>query len=235
MSKIIKKYGILVGALIVIVGIGVWLMGPKAGDSLKINNSSMTPTPTPTNGTATTCVPKTFTADDLKNAKSSAGDTVILNIKDFGQVTVKLALKDAPKTSDNFKKLVGIGFYNCLTFHRIAPGFVIQGGDPKGDGTGGPGFTIPAEIGLKHKRGSVAMARLPDTVNPKQESSGSQFYIALGDLPSLDGKYTVFGEVVGGMDVVDKIAKSELIPAGVPDGPPLAPVVIEKAELVGGN
>jgi cyclophilin family peptidyl-prolyl cis-trans isomerase len=82
---------------------------------------------------------------------------------------------------------------------------VIQGGDPKGDGTGGPGYTIPAEIGLKHTKGAIAMARLGGAANPLKESSGSQFYIALQDLPSLDGEYTVFGYVTSGMDVVTKI------------------------------
>jgi cyclophilin family peptidyl-prolyl cis-trans isomerase len=93
----------------------------------------------------------------------------------------------------------------------------------------GPGYTVPSEIKLKHTRGALAMARLPDAVNPKKESSGSQFYIALQDLAMLDGQYTVFGNVVAGMDVVDKIAKVELVPAGSPDGSPKTPVIIEKA------
>ena len=133
----------------------------------------------------------------------------------LGDIEVELDAKAAPKTVANFKKLVADGFYNGTTFHRVVPGFVIQGGDPlsKDDaqrmrhGTGGPGYTVPAEIGLKHKRGSLATARQGDQVNPKKESSGSQFYICLADLPMLDGEYTVFGHVVSGMDVVDKIAK----------------------------
>jgi peptidyl-prolyl cis-trans isomerase B (cyclophilin B) len=125
----------------------------------------------------------------------------------LGNIKIKLDYDAAPKTSANFEKLVKEKFYDNLTFHRIVPGFVIQGGDPKGDGTGGPGYTVPAEIKLLHKRGSIAMARTGDEVNPNRESSGSQFYIALQDLPQLDGQYTVFGSVVEGMDVVDKIAK----------------------------
>jgi peptidyl-prolyl cis-trans isomerase B (cyclophilin B) len=88
----------------------------------------------------------------------------------------------------------------------VVPGFVVQGGDPKGDGSGGPGYDLPAEISPveKHLRGSVATARLGDAVNPDRKSSGSQFYICLAAQPSLDGQYTVFGGVVEGMDVVDK-------------------------------
>jgi cyclophilin family peptidyl-prolyl cis-trans isomerase len=119
---------------------------------------------------------------------------------------------DCPKTAANFKKLASEKFYDGTTFHRVIPGFVIQGGDPNSkdadrsnDGQGGPGYTIPAEIKHTHKRGSVATARLPDSVNPRKESSGSQFYIAVKALPQLDGNYTVFAEVIEGMDVVDKI------------------------------
>jgi len=93
------------------------------------------------------------------------------------------------------------GFYNKLTFHRVEPGFVVQGGDPKGNGTGGPGYTIKAEFNAhKHVRGTVAMARSTDP-----DSAGSQFYICLGPASFLDGKYTVFGLVTKGMDVVDGI------------------------------
>lgn len=144
----------------------------------------------------------------------------------FGPIKIELDAKAAPKTTANFEKLVKEGFYNNLTFHRIVPGFVIQGGDPKGDGTGGPGYTVPAEISLPHKRGSIAMARLSDEVNPSRASSGSQFYIALKDLPELDGQYTVFGHVVSGMEIVDQIASVKTNPV---TGRPLEPVIIKKA------
>ena len=91
----------------------------------------------------------------------------------------------------------------------MVPDFVVQGGDPDGTGTGGPGYTVPAEIGEKHLRGSVATARTGDQVNPKRESSGSQFYICLEPQPNLDGQYTVFGGVISGMDVVDQIQKGD--------------------------
>jgi cyclophilin family peptidyl-prolyl cis-trans isomerase len=130
-----------------------------------------------------------------------------------GNIVIKLREDAAPKTCANFRKLVGEGFYNGTYFHRVIPGFMIQGGDPNtknadpaDDGLGGPGYTVPAEIGLKHVRGAVATARTGDSVNPKRDSSGSQFFIDVADQPSLDaGGYTVFGQVISGMDAVDKI------------------------------
>ncbi len=132
---------------------------------------------------------------------------------DRGTVVIELYPAVAPKTVENFETLIKKGFYNGLTFHRVVPDFVVQGGDPKGDGSGGPGYDLPAEISPveKHLRGSVAMARLGDEVNPQRKSSGSQFYICLEPQPFLDGKYTVFGGVVEGMDVVDKIRKGDHI------------------------
>lgn len=126
---------------------------------------------------------------------------------DKGNIVVELYPAVAPKTVANFEKLSKDGFYNNLTFHRVEPGFVIQGGDPAGNGTGGPGYEIPAEISPteKHLRGTIAMARTGDNVNPERKSSGSQFYICLNPAPFLDGQYTLFGGVVEGMDVVDKI------------------------------
>jgi peptidyl-prolyl cis-trans isomerase B (cyclophilin B) len=126
---------------------------------------------------------------------------------EHGTFVIELYPQVAPKTVANFEKLVNKGFYNGLTFHRVVEGFVVQGGDPKGDGTGGPGYEIAAEINPneKHLRGSVATARTGDEVNPERKSSGSQFYICLEPQPELDGKYTIFGGVVKGMNVVDQI------------------------------
>ncbi len=136
----------------------------------------------------------------------NTGQYAILDT-DRGVVVIELYPAVAPKTVANFEKLSKDGFYNGLTFHRVEPGFVVQGGDPKGNGTGGPGYDLPAEISPteKHLRGSVAMARLGDNVNPERRSSGSQFYICLDAAPFLDGQYTIFGGVVEGMGVVDKI------------------------------
>ncbi len=181
--------------------------------------------------------------------KKIIGDVAILETE-MGNIVVRFFEKDAPKHAANFKKLVKDGFYNGTTFHRVIPEFMVQGGDPNSkdadpnnDGMGGPGYTIPAEIKRIHKRGVLSAARQGDQVNPKKESSGSQFYIVqkgpwtvdqlhqieasikqqgkpgffftseqvdvyttIGGTPFLDNEYTVYGEVVTGMDVVDKIA-----------------------------
>lgn len=128
-----------------------------------------------------------------------------------GQITCQLFPDKAPLSVTNFINLAKGGFYNGLTFHRVVPNFVIQGGDPDGTGSGGPGYTVPAEIGALHKAGALAWARLPDTVNPQKRSSGSQFYIALEEIPYLDGEYTVFGQTISGMDVVKKIKAGDKI------------------------
>ena len=125
----------------------------------------------------------------------------VVTMEKGGEVRIDFFPEDAPKTVENFVTLANKGFYDGLTFHRVQPGALVHGGDPKGDGSGGPGYSIKAEFNKqKHVRGSVAMARLvgPDT-------AGSQFYITLGSAPELDGQYTVFGKVTSGMDVVDKI------------------------------
>jgi peptidyl-prolyl cis-trans isomerase B (cyclophilin B) len=136
----------------------------------------------------------------------NTGHYAILD-SDRGEIVLELYAAEAPKTVANFEKLSKDGFYNKLTFHRVEPGFVVQGGDPAGDGTGGPGYELPAEISPteKHVRGTLAMARRGDQVNPDRKSSGSQFYICLAPAPFLDSQYTVFGGVVEGMNVVDKI------------------------------
>ncbi len=130
---------------------------------------------------------------------------------DRGSIIVELYPAVAPKTVANFETLVNKGFYNGLTFHRVEPGFVVQGGDPDGTGTGGPGYTVPGEINANehHLRGSLATARTSDQVNPQRASSGSQFYICLDKAPFLDGQYTIFGGVIKGMDVVDQIQKGD--------------------------
>jgi cyclophilin family peptidyl-prolyl cis-trans isomerase len=134
---------------------------------------------------------------------------------ELGRMVIELFPEDAPRHVENFLDLVKKDYYTGSAFHRIVPGFIVQGGDPisKSDwrspqvGTGGPDYTLPAEIQRKHVRGAVAMARQEDSVNPEKESGGSQFYICLADLPGLDGGDTVFGQVIEGMDVLDKIAR----------------------------
>ena len=129
-------------------------------------------------------------------------------MEDGGIIDIELNEEAAPITCENFKKLVSEGFYNGLTFHRVIPGFMIQGGDPSGNGTGGPGWNIKGEFAangvnnpLKHTRGVISMAR---AMNPN--SAGSQFFIMHEDGEFLDGQYAAFGKVLEGMDVVDKIA-----------------------------
>jgi len=127
--------------------------------------------------------------------------TAVITMEKGGEIVIEFFPADAPKTVENFVTLAKKGFYDGLTFHRVEPGFVVQGGDPKGDGTGGPGYKVKAEFNKQpHVRGVVAMARSNDP-----DSAGSQFYITLAPANFLDGKYTVFGKVVSGMDVVDKI------------------------------
>lgn len=128
-----------------------------------------------------------------------------------GTIECELFAKEAPLSVTNFKYLADGGFYNGLTFHRVEPGFVVQGGDPTATGAGGPGYTIPAEIKQKHVKGALAWARTGDAVNPERRSSGSQFYITLAATPFLDGAYTVFGQTVKGMDVVEKLSRGDKI------------------------
>ena len=140
---------------------------------------------------------------------------VTMNIKDYGTIKIELYPKYAPNTVANFVNLVEEGFYNGNTFHRLVPGFVLQGGDPDGNGTGGPGYSIKGEFRengytkntLKHKAGIISMAR-----RTSPDSAGSQFFIVLADSQmisaSLDNKYAAFGKVIQGMDVIKNIEDS---------------------------
>lgn len=141
---------------------------------------------------------------------------VTMEIEDYGVVTIELYPDMAPNTVANFVNLIEEGFYDGLTFHRSVPGFVLQGGDPDGDGTGGPGYTIKGEFSsngytkntLSHTRGVISMARSQDN-----DSAGSQFFIVLDDSAtySLDGLYAGFGRVTEGMDIIDEIVANEKI------------------------
>jgi len=123
----------------------------------------------------------------------------------FGKIVVKFFPDTAPMHVKNFISLAEAGFYNGTPFHRVIPGFMIQGGDPSGNGTGGPGYTIPAEFSptRKHLPGTLSMARTSDP-----NSAGSQFFVMAAAYPSLDGQYSIFGEVVEGLDVVQKIVNT---------------------------
>jgi peptidyl-prolyl cis-trans isomerase B (cyclophilin B) len=125
---------------------------------------------------------------------------------DKGNIELVLFDKEAPNTVKNFEKLASAGFYNGLKFHRVIPNFVIQGGCPRGDGTGGPGYTIKCEINpQKHGAGALSMA------HAGKDTGGSQFFITHSPQPHLDGKHTVFGKVEKGMDVVNKIKAGDVM------------------------
>ncbi|MBQ1848593.1 MAG: peptidylprolyl isomerase [Clostridia bacterium] len=133
---------------------------------------------------------------------------VVIEMENGGVMELELYPEKAPLTVKNFEKLVKSGFYDGLGFHRIIRGFMIQGGDPKGNGTGGPGWTIKGEFkangvnnDLKHTRGVISMAR-----SMAPDSAGSQFFIMHADAPHLDGQYAAFGKLVSGYDVLDGIA-----------------------------
>lgn len=233
MSKNAIVWASVIVLVVAAAGVGIWLSKRNAAETA-VSVPQPTPTPSVTeqaqapetaNGCTRAYNPKQFEGKtvDYKNK------TATIQVKGFGPFSVELNDTAAPKTVENFVKLAESGFYNCLTFHRVAKDFVVQGGDPEGNGTGGPGYTIPAEIKLPHTKGAIAMARTGDQVNPTRASSGSQFYIALQPLPMLDGAYTVFGQVTSGMDVVEKIGGVEIV--GGQDGPPKEPVVIESVTI----
>ena len=146
---------------------------------------------------------------------------VVIEMENGGRIEIELDASAAPKTVANFKKLVGEGFYNGLIFHRVIPGFMIQGGDPQGNGMGGSKDNIVGEFKangfnnpIKHTRGVISMAR---AYNPN--SASSQFFIMHANAPHLDGQYAAFGMVVSGMEVVDEIAS---IPTDYSDRPKIA-------------
>ena len=154
---------------------------------------------------------------------------VTMVVKDFGEIKLELYPDHAPQSVANFVALAKAGFYDGLTFHRVIKGFVIQGGDPLGDGTGGPGYSIKGEFksnGVEnpnsHVRGAISWARAEDP-----NSAGSQFFIVHEDVTRLDENYAAFGMVISGMDVVDKIVEVKT------DGndKPLTPVIIEKVTV----
>ena len=155
---------------------------------------------------------------------------VRITMQDGGVIDLELDAQAAPITVENFLKLVNDGFYDGLTFHRIIPGFMIQGGCPEGTGMGGPGWHIKGEFArngvanpIRHTRGVISMARAMDP-----NSAGSQFFIMHDDAPHLDGGYAAFGHVVSGMDVVDRIADV----ATDYNDRPLEPVVMESVRVV---
>jgi len=229
---------------------------PAGSADLSNNQSTLPPaTPTPTSTPASTSTPvmatssptattngacvRNFNQTELNNNANMniQNKFVTINVKGFGDVKVQLYDKDAPKTVENFLRLTGSGYYNCLTFHRVAKGFVIQGGDPNGDGSGGTsayGAPFADELNPNtpsyqagYLKGVLAMA------NSGANTNGSQFFIMLAD-NQLPHAYTIFGKVVSGQDVVDKIGAVAITPnpqMGPNDGMPVTPVVMEKLTI----
>ncbi|MCI1519744.1 MAG: peptidylprolyl isomerase [Eubacterium sp.] len=151
---------------------------------------------------------------------------VTITMENGGVMTGELYEDIAPITVENFEKLAKSGFYDGLTFHRVIPGFMIQGGDPDGTGAGGPGYSIKGEFSangvkndLKHTTGVLSMAR---TMDPN--SAGSQFFIMVADAPHLDGQYAAFGKITEGMEVAQEIAN---VPRSMWNDKPEEPVVIK--------
>lgn len=152
----------------------------------------------------------------------------VITIEGYGAMTFELYPNEAPQSVYNFIELANSGYYDGLVMHRLVPGFVVQGGDPSGDGTGGPGYGIQGEFcsngvknELKHLDGGLAMARSGDP-----DSAGSQFYINFADQPNLDGDYAVFGQMTSGEAVLDEIEQAQ-----VNGESPVEPIVIESVEV----
>jgi len=175
-----------------------------------------------------------FRGDEARSQGEWTGDTetsevhpvVTIEMDSGNKIVIELYPEVAPNTVRNFLSLARSGFYDGTIFHRIVPGFVIQGGDPEGTGRGGPGYSIRGEFtangfrnDLKHTRGVISMARTQDP-----NSAGSQFFIMVGDAPHLDGQYAAFGRVIEGMEEVDRIVS---LPRGAMDRPLNPPRIVK--------
>ncbi len=213
-SKIAVVFSIMLVAVIM-MGCGDKKDAPKTDNKAGDNKSKTTDT-TKTTQTTQTQTKKDSAVDNKQTAgttdSKSSGDIVNMETT-MGTIKIKLFTKEAPITTTNFKNLINEGFYNGIIFHRVIDGFMLQGGDPTGTGTGGSKVTIQDEFapGLKHsKKGMLSMA------NRGPNTGTSQFFITLAPTPWLDGKHAIFGEVIGGMDVVEKIGKTKTGPNDKP-------------------
>ena len=200
--------------LLVGVGAALAIIGCKSGPA-------PTPAPAPSSAPSQGGAILEKKAEDLTVADMQKLQAVIETNQ--GTIKFKFFPEQAPNHCRNFIKLAQQGFYNGLIFHRVIAGFMIQGGDPQGNGSGGPGWHINAEFSnLPHLKGTVSMARTPDP-----NSAGSQFFICLAPQPRLDGQYTVFGQVSEGQEVVDKIGAAK---TGAQDRP-LEPQVMKRVYI----
>lgn len=216
---------IILVAIIVLIGVGVMLF--TRGD----NEDTAT-----TKGTNTQSNTKSSEPEPMQESIDIKDKTVTLSVAGYGDITVELYDEDAPKTVENFLKLTARGYYDGVTFHRVAKNFVIQGGDPTGNGTGGEtadGKILMDELNPNspsgkagYQKGVLAMAK---TQAPN--SGSSQFFIILDNI-NLPYQYTIFGKVIAGQDIVDKIGQVEIIPQmGPTDGAPKEKIVITKATI----
>jgi cyclophilin family peptidyl-prolyl cis-trans isomerase len=200
-SRLLPILSVVLISALIILGILYY-------DQQKTDAPSQTPTPAETAVVASSPTPSVVTPMPTSNpqpdltvdANGLSKATVTIKTE-VGTIKYKFYPKDAPETVKRMIELIQQGFYNGLVFHRVEPGFVIQGGDPLGNGSGGSGQKLKAEFNArKHVEGTVAMARAQDP-----NSADAQFYISMGTHPHLDNNYTVFGQVVEGMDVVKKV------------------------------
>lgn len=251
MSNKVLAYILIVVVLVLAAGFVIWRIkankstGPLMEQNQTPNSqqpaqnpeaAQQAPSSTPTPAPAASCQ-RDFNENTLKSAKVNIQNRQVeLDVKDFGKITLELYDKDAPKTVENFLRLVNAGYYDCLTFHRVAKGFVIQGGDPTGTGSGGDsafGGPFADELNSNtssykagYVKGVLAMA------NSGPNTNTSQFFVMLGDV-ELPHNYTIFGKVASGQDTVDKIGQVDIIPQmGETDGKPVKPVVIQSAKII---
>ena len=218
---------------------------PTASSTVSTTTPLVTPKPTLSTSSSTTkptsmdtCT-RNFDQNKLDTAKVSINNRAVeIDVAGYGKIQLAFYEKDAPKAVENFLRLANSGYYNCLTFHRIAKGFVIQAGDPKGNGTGGQsafGQPFTDELNADtdsykagYQKGVLAMA------NSGPDTNGSQFFIMLDTVP-LNHAYTIFGKVTSGLNVIDKIGQSDITvnPAmGGNDGAPVKPVVMQSVKIV---
>lgn len=206
-----KKQAIIVGCVAAVVCLCVIIGMMMGGGSKKGSENTGAANGAAANGTDTLAANASESSqEDVVKLDSSLTYYADIDIQDYGTITIQLDQESAPITTENFVNLAESGFYDGLTFHRIIEGFMMQGGDPNGNGTGGSGNTIVGEFSdnghdnnLSHTRGAVSMAR-----SSAYDSASSQFFIVHEDSTFLDGQYAVFGYVTEGMDIVDTICET---------------------------
>ena len=232
--KIDLKKIFAVGVVSAIMAVSVGCAGDTSGEG---SNSTQTEAPTETPAVEDNSTGNESNTSDEANTETNVEETVsvqaiqttpivTMTVKDYGTVKMELYPDIAPNTVNNFIELANSGFYDGLIFHRIIPGFMIQGGDPLGTGVGGPDYSIPGEFSgngynsntLAHEKGVLSMAR-----SNAPDSAGSQFFIMTEDSPHLDGQYAAFGKVTEGLDIIEKLGVVET--AG--QDKPVKDVVIE--------